>query len=177
MAIVSVDCISGLRRFYDPDTGERKALFLVSSDGKGRANVMPFTSWAISLEGSGGWCIAVYVFAGHYTHELISKTGQFTVNAPGNGMDEISACCGSMSGRDHDKFAKCGLTAVASSCVVAPIIGECIAHFECEVTNSYPFTMTFPGMDKEPLGMTVFEGRILAAHADTDHGLQRTGGS
>jgi flavin reductase (DIM6/NTAB) family NADH-FMN oxidoreductase RutF len=170
MAIVSIDYIEGLKRLYDPDTGEHKVLFLASSDGKDKANVMPFTSWAISHVDPQGWCIAVYVFTGHFTHELIDQTKQFTVNAPRNAMDEIIECCGSMSGRNHDKFKECGLTAVASCYVAPPIIEECIAHFECEVYNSYPFTMTFPGTDRAPRGMTVFEGRILAAHADEDDG-------
>ena len=170
-----VGYIEGLKRLYDPDTGERKVLFLASSDGKDKANVMPFSSWAISLVDPQGWCIAVYVFMGHFTHELIDKTKQFTVNAPRNAMDEIIECCGSMSGRNHDKFKECGLTAVASCYVAPPIIEECIAHFECKVYNSYPFTMTFPGMDRDPREMTVFEGRILAAYADEDNGAQDSG--
>jgi len=177
MVKARVDCIEALRRLYDPVTGERKTMFLVSSDGEGRANVMPFTSWAILLGESRGWCLAVYVFTGHFTHDLIVKTQQFTVNAPRKGMRRIIRRCGSVSGRRYDKFARFGLTTVQSRCVAPPIIEECIAHFECEVYHSYPFTMTFPGEDKAPCGMTVFEGRILAAYADTDHGLQRTGGS
>ena len=175
MAIERVDCIEALRRLYDADTGERKTGFLATSDGKGKSNVMPFTSWAILCDESRGWCLAVYVFTRHYTHELIQETQQFTVNAPRKGMDRIIKRCGSMSGRDHDKFAECGLTPVASSCVAPPIIAECVAHFECAVYNSYPFTMTFPGTDKEPRQMTVFEGRILAAHAETAQGAQDTG--
>ena len=175
MAMVSIDHMEGLKRLYDLDTGERKALFLASSDGKDKANVMPFSSWAISYVDPRGWCIAVYVFTGHFTHELISKTKQFTVNVPRDEMDEIIECCDSRSGRNHDKFKECGLTAVASCYVAPPIIKECIAHFECEVYNSYPFTMTFPGMDRDPREMTVFEGRIVAAHADEEYGAQESG--
>ena len=129
---------------------------------------MPFTSWAVSHVDTHGWSIAVYVFTSHFTHELIEETKQFTVSAPHDSMEEIIECCGSMSGRHHDKFKECGLTAVASSCVVSPRISECIAHLECAVYNSYPFTMTFPGTERESREMTVFEGRILAAQFDDD---------
>jgi flavin reductase (DIM6/NTAB) family NADH-FMN oxidoreductase RutF len=73
-----------------------------------------------------------------------------------------------MSGRDHDKFKECGLTPVTSRYVKPPIIEECIAHFECETYNKKPFMMTFPGEDKKPLEMTIFEGRVLAAHVNED---------
>ena len=165
--MVDVDFIEGLKHFYHPDTRERKALLLASSDGT-KVNVMPFTSWSISLSETGGWRISVYVFTKHFTHELIKLTGQFTVSAPGEGWDDILECCGKVSGRDHDKFERCGLTSIAARYVKAPLIKECLGGFECETRKTYPFWMTFPGQDKKPIKMTIFEGNVLAAHVSED---------
>ena len=43
---------------------------------------------------------------------------------------------GNSSGRDVDKFAEFGLTAVAGDKVKAPLIGECFANFECKLVDS-----------------------------------------
>ena len=166
--MVDIDCLEGLKLLYYPDSLDRRTLLLVSSAGEGDPNVMPFSSWSISHVDPYGWCLAVYVFTRHHTYALVKQTGQFTVNVPRDGMDDIMKQCGSVSGRDHDKFAESGLTAVASRHVVPPVIDECSASFECEVYNKYPFLMTFPGEDKESIEMMVFEGQILATHAGED---------
>ncbi len=43
---------------------------------------------------------------------------------------------GNCSGRDVDKFAKFGLTAVDGAKVGAPLIGECHASFECKLIDA-----------------------------------------
>lgn len=72
-----------------------------------------------------------------YTHDPIAKTGYFTVSVPREGeLSKAAAFCGARSGRDHDKFKECGLTAVAGRSVPVPIIGECSLHIECRVLQS-----------------------------------------
>lgn len=69
-----------------------------------------------------------------YTHGPIAKTGYFTVSIPKEGeLSKAAAFCGARSGRDFDKFAECGLTAVAGRSVPVPVIGECALHIECRV--------------------------------------------
>ena len=165
MAIVDIEPIEGLKLLYKPDSTDPKALLLVSADGKGITNIMSFGSWFVSPLEPRGWCFSVHIFPKHYTHDLIEKTGEFTVNVPGDGMDDVVKYCGSVSGRDHDKFKDLSLTKVSSRYVSAPIIGECAVHLECETLNSRPFTMTFPGQDREDLPMTIFASRILAFRA------------
>ena len=43
---------------------------------------------------------------------------------------------GNCSGRDTDKFAKFGLTAERGAKVVAPLISECYANFECRLYDA-----------------------------------------
>ena len=75
----------------------------------------------------------VLVRPSRYTYSLIEASGEFTVNIAPPGMEEVVNYCGSVSGRDDDKFAAKGLTAVSSSRLKTPIIKECLIHFECRV--------------------------------------------
>jgi len=69
-----------------------------------------------------------------YTHELLEKSGEFTVSIPmGRDMQKALSFCGTKSGRDYDKFKECKLTAVPGRYVDVPVIGECNLHYECRV--------------------------------------------
>lgn len=69
------------------------------------------------------------------THELVEKSGQFTVSVPGK--RDLSAeikTCGTQSMRElGDKFTYCCLTPVPGRRVDVPVIGECDLHYECRV--------------------------------------------
>ncbi|HOW37334.1 MAG TPA: flavin reductase family protein [Candidatus Izemoplasmatales bacterium] len=79
--------------------------------------------------------MVVYVRHIRATHELIEKSGQFTISVPTE--KDLSAeikTCGTRSMRDiGDKFAYCKLTPVPGRRVDVPIIGECGLHYECRV--------------------------------------------
>lgn len=99
--------------------------------------------------------IAVGVRPTRYSHELILKSGEFTVNLPSSGQVEAIDFCGSRSGRDVDKFAATGLEALPASAVGAPLIASCPVNLECRVVN------------RIALGShDVFFGEVVAAHAD-----------
>lgn len=68
-----------------------------------------------------------------YSHELISKHKEFVINLPTWKHADAVDTVGVKSGRDLDKFALTGLTAVASSQVKAPQIKECPISLECKV--------------------------------------------
>jgi len=68
-----------------------------------------------------------------YTYRLIEEINEFTVNVPSDDMEEIVDYCGTVSGRDYDKFKEVGLTAEKGKRVKSPIISECITHYECKV--------------------------------------------
>ena len=68
-----------------------------------------------------------------YSYALIRESGEFTVNLPGADLAETVDWCGVVSGRDHDKFAERGLTAVPGTKVAAPVVGECPLALECRV--------------------------------------------
>jgi flavin reductase (DIM6/NTAB) family NADH-FMN oxidoreductase RutF len=70
-----------------------------------------------------------------YSHELISVTREYVVNLPTAGMVETVDRCGSVSGRDVDKFAEFGLTPVPAEKVSPPLIAECPINVECRVID------------------------------------------
>lgn len=77
----------------------------------------------------------VMVRPSRYTYKLIEETGEFTVNIVPPKLKEVVQYCGSVSGRDHDKFKEKQLTVIPSKKVKTPIIKECILHFECRVVH------------------------------------------
>ena len=69
-----------------------------------------------------------------YTHELLEASDNFTVSVPKfNEMAKEIGYCGTNSGRDVDKFEKCGFRTVPSKSVDAPIIGQAHLHYECKI--------------------------------------------
>jgi len=75
----------------------------------------------------------VLVRPSRHTYRLIEETGEFTVNVVPPQLKEVVQYCGTVSGRDHNKFKEKQLTAIPSKKVNVPIIKECLLHFECRV--------------------------------------------
>lgn len=111
-----------------------KGLLLASLDESGKPNVMTI-GWGTVGITWGKPIFVVLVRPSRYTFECIEHTGDFTVNVPAKGMEDIVTYCGTVSGRDYDKFAEKGLTAVQGKTVKSPIIAECVIHYECKVVH------------------------------------------
>src|SRR4030042_2060427 len=82
-----------------------------------------------------------------YTYKLIEETGEFTVNIVSPQLKEVVQYCGTVSGRDHNKFKEKQLTAIPSTKVKTPIITECFLNFECRVVyknDLVPSALTKP---------------------------------
>lgn len=68
-----------------------------------------------------------------YSHRLLREAGEYVINIPGADRVRETDYCGMVSGRDVDKFAETGFTAVPAARVRAPLIKECPANIECLV--------------------------------------------
>ena len=77
--------------------------------------------------------LSVSVRPERHSHELIRKSGEFTVNIPTAAMADDVDWCGVVSGRNHRKFAERNLTPIAGSKVSAPLVAECPLGLECRV--------------------------------------------
>ena len=74
-----------------------------------------------------------------YSHGLILESGEFTINLPTKNLVRTVDFCGVRSGRDMNKFEKCGITAAAASEVSAPIVEEAPISLECRVLERKSF--------------------------------------
>lgn len=106
--------------------------FLVGSYGvDGRPNIMT-AAWG-GIASSDPPCISVSVRPSRLTYESIMANKAFTVNIPNAKLAAATDYAGIVSGRQADKFAVCGLTAVKSDLVNAPLVAECPVVLECEL--------------------------------------------
>lgn len=77
--------------------------------------------------------LSIAVRPERYSHQIISRTGEFVVNLPSRGQARITDWCGMVSGAKVDKFAESGLTAHPALEVASPIVLECPINIECQV--------------------------------------------
>ncbi len=106
---------------------------LLTSMANGKLNTMSISWGMIGTEWNRPIFIA-FVRTGRHTRTLIDSSGEFTVNIPyGIYQKQIIAHCGTISGRERDKFAELGLTPVESPNIITPGILELPLTLECKV--------------------------------------------
>jgi len=103
-------------------------------DPGGRANVMAAAWGGICC--SKPPCISVSLREATYSHGCIVERKAFTVSIPSEDHAREADYFGMASGRDVDKFAESGLTAVPSDLVDAPYVDEFLVVIECELLHT-----------------------------------------
>ena len=106
--------------------------------------------------------VSIAVQKKRFSHHILAETGEFVVNLVGEEQLKAADICGVKSGRDIDKFASCGLTAVpVPEMRYAPAIGECPLYLACKTRQLLELGShdLFIG---EIVGMGVQEGLIDA---------------
>lgn len=99
--------------------------------------------------------LTIAIRPSRYSHGLIVDTGEFVVNLPRAGQVARVDYCGSVSGRDVDKWAACELTPAPSTHIRTPGVAECLVSIECRVVQ------------RVPLGShDLFIGQVLAVQVD-----------
>ncbi len=91
-----------------------------SADGQANAATVAWGGIACSRPP----CISISLRAATATHGNIMTRKAFTLGLPSDTSAVQADYLGLVSGRDHDKMAELGLTAVASDLVDAPYIAE-----------------------------------------------------
>lgn len=102
-------------------------------------------------------CVAVSIRAGRLSHANIMLHQAFTVNLPAAHHVAEADFVGTVSGRDVDKFAATGLTAVRAEHVHAPGVAEFPVMLECRVVHV-----------AELGAHTMFVGEILDSKVDEE---------
>ena len=107
---------------------------LLTTAHNGRANVMTM-SWHTMVDFEPP-LIACVVSNGDYSFAALRKTKECVIAIPALKLASKVVQVGNCSGRDVDKFEKCGLTPVPSKRVAPPLIVECFANLECKVADT-----------------------------------------
>lgn len=80
--------------------------------------------------------ISVSIRPNRYSHDLVRDSGEFTVNLPTTEQVDLTDGCGTLSGKDIDKFEHYNLTAFMGTLKYAPMIEECPISMECKVEHT-----------------------------------------
>ena len=148
-------------------------LLLVTIDESGKPNVMTI-GWGAIGSIWGRPAFIVLVRPSRYTYSRLEQVGDFTVNVPPRELAAAVNLCGTVSGRDRDKFKEAGLTLLPSRQVRPPVIAECVVHYECRTVHRndvVPAALAQAILDESyPAGdfHRVYFGEIVAAYADRD---------
>ena len=99
--------------------------------------------------------LGIGVAHSRYSHGLLNEEREFVVNVPDSGLVDAVRLCGSVSGRDQDKFETADLSREPSSVVQAVSIAQCRAKIECKIDTVVDFEKR-----------TWFIGQVVAARKD-----------
>ena len=121
--------VAEIRRFLEPGP-----VVLVSSAWKGKTNLMTM-GWHTVMEFTPA-LVGCVIGSVNHSHEMIRRSRECVINVPTVDLAEAVVRVGNSSGRNLDKFAAFGLTAVPGTRVKAPLIRECYASFECKLVDA-----------------------------------------
>ena len=154
-------------------------LLLVSTGADGKANIMTIGWGTIGCI----WASPVFIVLvrpSRYTYDRLEQVSDFTVNVPPRELEAAASLCGTVSGRQHDKFQEAQLTPIPSREIRSPIIKECVVHYECRTLHRNDLApealaqagreQFYPGGDFH----RVYFGEIVAAYADEDAATRLT---
>ena len=130
-------------------------ILVTTADGVRKTNVLTL-AWAGTVC-SVPTMVGISVRPSRYSHELLKANGEFVVHIPTERLLWAADRCGTLSGRDGNKFDAAGLTPIPAQKVKAPLIAECPIAMECVVRQVIPVG-----------SHDLFLGEIVALHADED---------
>jgi len=99
--------------------------------------------------------VSISIRPSRYSYQLIKEGKEFTVNIPTAEIMREADICGTVSGRDTDKFNLTKLTPEPARHVRSPLIKECPVNLECKVKET------------KMLGThEIFLAEVVAVHID-----------
>lgn len=129
---------------------------LISCGCSGREYNIITLAW-VGVVNSTPPMVSISIRPSRFSHRMIEETKEFVINIATAGQVDLADGCGTVSGKEVDKFKHFGLTPVMGSLEYAPLIEECPINLECVVEQ----TIDLPSH-------TLFIGKVVAAHADTE---------
>lgn len=107
---------------------------LLTTSHRGRSNVMTM-SWHMMVDFTPP-LVACIVSEGDFSFAALRATRECVIAVPSVELAPKVVAVGNCSGRDVDKFATIGLTALPAQEVKAPLVAECFANLECRVVET-----------------------------------------
>lgn len=134
---------------------------MLATAENGRSNVMSM-SWHMMVEFTPP-LVACVVSGNDFSFRALRATGHCTIAIPTVEIADKVVAVGNCSGRNTDKFAAFGLTALPGTTGPSPLIAEAYANLECHVVD-------------DSLGDTynLFVLEVDKAWIDPDHTQPRT---
>jgi flavin reductase (DIM6/NTAB) family NADH-FMN oxidoreductase RutF len=123
------------------------------SAGRDKPNLI--TLGAVSGAGYNPPMWGILVSHTAHSYQIISHSDGFVINVPSRIQAEIVDYCGTVSGREVDKFKACGLTPFPSTKISSPAILEFPLNIECATRKSVNLGSN-----------SFFFGEIMAVHCD-----------
>ena len=135
----------------------RPVCLIVTVNRDGRPNVATFSFVTpVSFDPK---LIAFFVSPKRYTFHNLRECGGFSVNLLSHDQKDLAEKCGSVSGRDVDKFKEFNIKAVKSRFIKAPLVDGCPVQLECRVIDFNMYGDHF-----------LVVGKVLAEHVNLDVG-------
>jgi len=132
-----------------------KLTLLVTCGPFEESNIIPI-AWSIPISRTPP-LVAIAVSPKRYSYSLIEKYREFAINIPTHEQVNAIKVCGSISGRDKNKWEAAKLTKEKAKKINTAIIKECLGHIECVLEK------------KLELGdHSLFVGRVVAAYGEEE---------
>lgn len=109
------------------------AVLVTCADEEGRPNVMT-AAWTGTVC-SDPAMVYVSIRPDRYSHDIIERTGVYTLNLTTADMARAVDYCGVRSGANEDKFEACGLKTWPGQTVPVPYLDASPVCLECRVTE------------------------------------------
>ncbi len=101
--------------------------------------------------------ITAAVRPNRHSYQIIKDSGEFTINLPKKDQVELADGCGTLSGRDLNKFEHFKVTAEKGTLNQAPMIAECPISMECRLEHTV-----------ELGSHTVFIAEVVSSYVDSE---------
>jgi flavin reductase (DIM6/NTAB) family NADH-FMN oxidoreductase RutF len=140
-------------------------------DRNGRQNVITLGWGQIGPFYHGHPVCTIAVSPLRYSWRFLEEVPEFVLAVPDDRLRPAADLCGTLSGRDTDKFAAAGLTRVPSLQVRAPSLLECPINLECRIFTRVapPHLLLTPEHRQQPLAAqhTIYFAEVLGTYSYT----------
>jgi flavin reductase (DIM6/NTAB) family NADH-FMN oxidoreductase RutF len=143
----------------------REGILCTVTDKASNSNIITLGWGQIGSFYHGHPVFIIAVTPQRYSWHFLEDVPEFVIAVPDDSLGKAAEICGTLSGRDSDKFKASGLTPVTSNYVKAPSILECPINIECRIYTRVvpPHLLLTPEHRKAPIDYqhTIYFAEVL----------------